>query len=116
MYPERERLRREIEINIEENVNNWVKVAFYSDPDVASITDKLYRRWEESGREGSPLDYATLDELRVLAAKSRVYRDVNPSLVLRAFMKGEDVQEESEKGRTSIIKTILRYLFGGLVR
>lgn len=114
--PDIERLKREIMINIEENVNSWVKVAFYSDPEVAAITEKLYKRWEKEGNKGDPLDYATLDELRILAFKSKIYKDVNASAVLRAFMKEEKVTEEMEKGKRSVIKSILRQLFGGLVR
>ena len=42
------------------------RAAFYADEKVAEILERLYVRWEEAGRRGEPIDYATSEELRQL--------------------------------------------------
>ena len=66
-----EEFKRTIIEMIDENRSSWVKAAFYGDPDVAPLLDKIYERWEKARREGEVLDYATYEELRVLASKAR---------------------------------------------
>ena len=60
------RLKEAIIREVDESRDVWRKVAFYNDPRVQSILTNLYERWERANRKGIPLDYATLDELRVL--------------------------------------------------
>jgi len=67
---ERRRLIRSIESMIDESRDDWRKVAFYSDPEVSKILERIYKRWEDSGFEGIPLEHAEISELRVLAAKA----------------------------------------------
>ncbi len=74
MEARRERLKNKIIALIDSGVqSNWRKAAFYSDPQVSEITAQLYERWESSGRAGMPVDYATLEELEVLARKAEEY-------------------------------------------
>jgi hypothetical protein len=86
-----EEYKRTIIEMIDENRNSWVKAAFYGDPDVAPLLDELYRRWEEANREGEVLDYATFEELRMLASKARHYGRMSNSqamnIALRRMMK-----------------------------
>jgi len=78
----RERLIREIEMYIEYNPNIYAKIAFYSDPEVQQILENIYTRWEEAGRRGIPLDFATIDELKVLASKALKYKDASARVLL----------------------------------
>ncbi len=87
---ERERLIREIEIYVEYNPNVYAKAAFYSDPEVRRILEEVYRRWEEAGRVGIPLDYATIDELQLLASKAARYKDATARVV---FEYGDRFEE-----------------------
>ena len=64
---------------IEEHTNQWIKAAFYSDPEVNSILEKLYDRWEKNDRRGIPLDYASIDELEILAEKATRYSSMSTS-------------------------------------
>lgn len=68
-----EEYKRTIIEMIDENKSSWVKAAFYGDPDVAPLLDKIYERWEKAEREGEVLDYATYEELKILASKARHY-------------------------------------------
>jgi len=79
---ERKKLIREIEALVDYNPNIYARAAFYSDRDVLRILDELYKRWESSGRIGSPLEYATDDELRVLHSKALRYKDVTDLTLL----------------------------------
>jgi len=79
---ERRKLIREIEALVDYNPNIYARAAFYSDRDVLRILDELYKRWESSGRIGSPLEYATDDELRILHSKALRYKDVTDLTVL----------------------------------
>lgn len=69
----RDKVKREILALIDDNYSNWRKAAFYSDPDVVSIMDRLQRVWEENDMMGYPIDYATDGELKILLEKARKY-------------------------------------------
>ena len=76
---ERKKLILEIERWIEKNPNPYAKAAFYGDDEVVEIVERLYRRWCDNGFKGTPLDYATIEELRILASKAYEYRNAGPS-------------------------------------
>ncbi len=57
--------------------SNWVLSAFYSDNEVDIIVNALYNRWEEAGRKGMPLDYASTSELMILNKKASHYFSMN---------------------------------------
>ncbi|MEM0366050.1 MAG: hypothetical protein QXR02_00755 [Acidilobaceae archaeon] len=59
-------IKSEILKLIDENRSPWVKAAFYSNPRVSSILEKLIDLWEANNRVGIPLDYATKEELEEL--------------------------------------------------
>lgn len=82
-----EELKRKIISIIEENKDPIVKAAFYSDEKVSEIMRRLLSEWEKSGYKGSPIDYATIDELRVLADKAEFYRDAPRELYLRKLLR-----------------------------
>jgi len=69
----RERMIRELYDLIEDNEVAWRKAAFYSDPDVERIYSRLVSEWEAGGGEGTPLDYASDEELEILLAAARKY-------------------------------------------
>ncbi len=77
-------------------------MAFYSDREVVAIMDGVYARWEESGRIGEPLDYATDEELEILARKAEAVRgvvsrgDIN-QVMLRAAYGAVKWKEEEEE-------------------
>ena len=78
----RERLIREIEMYVDYNPNIYAKIAFYSDLEVQRILENIYKRWEEAGRRGIPLDFATMDELKLLASKALKYKDASARVLL----------------------------------
>lgn len=73
--------------NIEENQNSWAKAAFYSDEDVSKIMERLINEWERNNQEGIPMDYATEEELEVLAEKSEEYKHYTQETFVRTMMK-----------------------------
>ncbi|MEB3806646.1 MAG: hypothetical protein GSR73_03935 [Desulfurococcales archaeon] len=70
---ERERLIKELVELIEDNAVAWRKAAFYSDPNVEPIYDRLIRVWMENGERDTPISYATDEELRVLVSIAKKY-------------------------------------------
>ncbi|MEB3774217.1 MAG: hypothetical protein GSR86_04745 [Desulfurococcales archaeon] len=70
---DRDRVKREILSLIDDNYSNWRKAAFYSDPEVIVILDRLQSVWEDNDMQGYPIDYATDEELQVLLDKARRY-------------------------------------------
>jgi len=78
-------------------------MAFYSDREVVTIMDEVYSRWEESGRIGEPLDYATDEELEVLAKKAEAVRgvvsrgDINQVMLRAAYGAVKWREEEKEE-------------------
>jgi len=61
---------REIMALIDENIDGWRKAAFYADEEVSQLLEELYARWENSGKLGRPLDYATDEEIAFLYKKA----------------------------------------------
>ncbi len=76
---ERDALVEELIELIEDNESPWRKAAFYSDPKVAPIYDKLIKRWLDSGEKGVPLDYADESDLSILVAIARKYAFMDES-------------------------------------
>ena len=103
-----EDLKRKVIELIDESHNQWAKMAFYGDPEVSSILESVYARWEESGSSGYPIDYATRKELEILASKAERYRNAGPE-VAYAIVYGRGEQEEKEEKKT---KSFLRKLLG----
>ncbi len=96
--PKREDLVRMIIENIEENRNNWVKALFYADKDVKRIMDRLVEEWGRNNMRGEPLDYATLEELEILAEKAERYRDAPQEAFLRGMLeKSAGVEGREQK-------------------
>ncbi len=81
-----EEYRRVIMELIEEHNDPWVKAAFYGDPKVAKIVEELYKRWEKAGFKGVALDYATLEELKLLASKAQRYGRMGSSDAMRSAL------------------------------
>ncbi|MGC9148142.1 MAG: hypothetical protein ACP5GI_01670 [Sulfolobales archaeon] len=82
-----EELKRKIITYIEENKDPLIKAAFYSDEKVSTIMSRLLSEWERSGYKGSPIDYATYEELKTLAEKAEYYRDAPRELYLRKILR-----------------------------
>ncbi len=112
----RENLKRKIIEKIDENYDPWVKAAFYSDREVSILLDELYRRWEEAGMEGKPLDYASDEELEFLALKAEAVKPIHATdkltdMMYRAMTNREPpvVREE----RPSVWKFLKRLILPG---
>ncbi len=111
----REKLIREITINIDENRDQWKRAAFYSDETVQNILDRLYSEWEKNNKKGKPLDYATIDELETLAILAKKYSRMDSALAMRAFLMGDrpSVQEEIKSRGGGWKKALRRLLLMG---
>lgn len=99
----------------------WRKVAFYSSEEAAAILTQLYDRWERHRRNGTPLDYATEEELeRLLAIAEGIEPedvDSQQARMLITALYGEEALEEvrrreREERRPGRLKRILRVLSG----
>jgi hypothetical protein len=66
MEKEMEKLKNEIISLIDESKLPIVKEAFYSNPEVEAVMERLYDQWEKNNHAGIPLDYATHEELLLL--------------------------------------------------
>lgn len=107
-------LKREIVSLIDDNVDVAVKAAFYSDPDVSEILNNLYQRWESNNNKNEPLDYATMDELKLLVIKARFYYS-NP-VVRKIGEYPEDIRaiaKEQHGLKNTLRRIIKRVLLGG---
>jgi hypothetical protein len=95
----------------------WRKVAFYSNEEAVSIVSELYKRWEEGGRRGTPLDYASEEELdRLIFIAERIEPvDISNQQVriLRAAIYGEEAAVNVPKRRSRVIEIIKRILLIG---
>ncbi len=103
-----EDLKRKVIELIDESHNQWAKMAFYGDPEVSSILENVYTRWERSGSNGYPIDYATKEELEILVSKAERYRNAGPE-VAYAIVYGKHEQEERKEKKP---KSLLRRLLG----
>lgn len=64
--PSLDEMKREIIQLIDESREAVYKIAFYAKPEVQSILDEVFKRWEKAGYVGRPIDYATREELEIL--------------------------------------------------
>ncbi len=116
---EKEKLRNKILALIDESTNNWAKMAFYSDPKVAAILERVYGVWEQNNRRGLPIDYATIEELKILAKAAEKYKNAGPEVIGMLFREESRIlydnrQDNSMKARERFkgVKNILRHLLG----
>ncbi len=94
----RRRARREdyiryIEAYIEKG-NEWVRAAFYSDPSVEDILNKLYERWTRNNNVGEPIDYATDEEVEILYKLAKHYASLTPYEAYTIYMRRVEEREE----------------------
>ncbi len=66
-----EKIKQELLSLIDESSEVIYKIAFYSQPEVQSIMNRLMDVWESSGRKGRPVDYATVSELKLMLKIAR---------------------------------------------
>ena len=97
---DQEAVKREIIRLIDDHWDPWVKAAYYSDPIVSRIMDRLLEAWSGGGETGRPIDYATEDELLELLSKARVYSRLDTrtamSVAMRNMYSGDDDYSEEE--------------------
>ncbi|WFO76208.1 hypothetical protein J4526_05085 [Desulfurococcaceae archaeon MEX13E-LK6-19] len=91
---------------IDESKDQWRKAGFYGDPDVQSILNSLYERWNKNNREGMPLNYATDEELSVLVKKAEEYSRMPVAAIQRQFLFGEQQVTEKKEGFLKKLKKI----------
>lgn len=106
---DRDKMKSEILELIDDNYSNWRKAAFYSDPEVVEILDRLQREWEDGGMQGYPIDYASDEELEILYEKARTYAYM-PEDRARSIVFGRQGGEEEEQG--SSLRRFFRRLLG----
>ncbi len=99
-------LKRKVIELIDESHNQWAKMAFYGDPEVSTILENVYARWEQSGNTGYPIDYATREELEILASKAERYRNAGPE-VAYAIVYGRNEEESNKKKSKSFLRRLL---------
>ena len=98
-----EELKEKLTVFLDQDPRKWVRSAFYSDPEVQHVMDILYGKWEEAGRKGMPVDYASHDELVFLWNKASKYLGMNEN-VARAIVfnrlsgPGEQAKNSSKGG------------------
>ncbi len=117
---EKEKLKNKILTLIDESTNNWAKMAFYSDPKVATILERVYGEWEQNNRRGLPIDYATLEELQVLAKAAERYKNAGPEVIGMLFRSesknirnnGEQDSSTRLRKRFTNIKDMFKQLLG----
>lgn len=68
--PSKAEMKDEIIRLIDKNQQVIYKIAFYSDPAVNEILEKLIERWERNNRVNEPIDYATDEEVELLYNKA----------------------------------------------
>jgi len=68
-----EKIKEELVVLIDENKEVIYKIAFYSKPEVQSILNRAFEKWERNNRHGRPIDYATEEELQLLY---RIAKDI----------------------------------------
>ncbi len=100
------------------SVEPWRKAAFYSNEEAVGIVSELYKRWETGGRRGTPLDYASEEELDrlILIAESIEPTDISDQQVrmLATAIYGEEAVANPPKKKSrakEIIKRILLMKF-----
>ena len=94
--PHADAMREEIVELIDKHWNNWVKAAFYSDPEVSRIMDRLVAVWQENGEEGRPIDYASEEELIILLKAARRYYLLDPRRAMAIALANMGREDEGE--------------------
>jgi len=97
----REKLIRELIQLIEDNSVAWRKAAFYSDPRVEPVYDRLVREWESHDGEGIPLDYASTSELELLVSVAREYAFMDEAKARSLAMKRREETPSNRRGEKS---------------
>ena len=92
----REDYIRYIEAYIERG-NEWIRAAFYSDPEVETILETLYERWSKGNHVGEPIDYATDEEIETLYRLARHYASLTPYEAYSIYMKRLEERGEERK-------------------
>ncbi len=108
-----ESIKEEIVRLIDENPNQWIKAAFYSDEKVKQIMASLYERWEKSDSRMLPIDYATLDELKQLYTLARRYSRLDTGTAMRIAL-GSGLPTPMQRGKSiidKIVKALKKMLF-----
>ena len=102
-------MKAEIIELIDAHTNNWVKAAFYSDPQVSKIMARLVKEWEDNGERGRPIDYATSDDLVILLRAARKYYNMDPRTAMAVALSNMN-REEGEEGGPGVMG-VFRRLF-----
>lgn len=66
-----EKIKQELLSLIDESSEVIYKIAFYSQPEVQDIMNRLMNAWESSGRRGRPIDHASISELKLMLKIAR---------------------------------------------
>jgi tetrahydrodipicolinate N-succinyltransferase len=105
-----EDMKKKIIELIDDSKDNDRKIGFYSDENVQTIMEELYRKWEAGNRRGIPLDYATRDQIEILY-KLAVYYSRNPrGKAYVEFVRRAYYGDKKEKKQSSTWKKILRFI------
>ncbi len=109
--PSDELMRAEIIELIDSHTNNWVKAAFYSDPEVSRIMARLVSEWESKGQDGQPIDYATSEELVILLRAARKYYRMDARTAMAVAFSNMNRESEEEEEAGPGIMGVFRRLF-----
>ena len=80
-----DKAREELINLIDESRESIYKEIFYSRPEVRSIMDRIIEVWERSGRQGRPIDYANIDELKQLLRIAKEIVKKNPEELMAEY-------------------------------
>ena len=83
-----DKAREELINLIDESKEPIYKEIFYSRPEVRSIMDRIIEVWERSGRQGRPIDYANIDELKQLLRIAKEIVKKNPEELMAEYWGG----------------------------
>jgi hypothetical protein len=83
-----DKAREELINLIDESRESIYKEIFYSRPEVQSIMDRIIEVWERSGRQGRPIDYATIDELKQLLRIAKEIVKKKPEELMAEYWGG----------------------------
>ncbi len=76
-----------------ERGHQWIRAAFYSDPEVERIVEALYIRWRENEHRGEPIDYANDEELELLYNLAKRYASMTPYEAYVVYMRRLEERE-----------------------
>lgn len=82
-----EKLKKEIIRLIDEAYDPIYKQAFYSDTEVQRIMEKLFQKWKEGGERGLPIDYASLEDLKILYKVAKNVSSKRPEELYSAYTR-----------------------------